>query len=865
MGQKQDEQGEFKRGSLNVQWEKPSPDCPSSSPQTLGDMLRQYSINRKKSSSLHVTPTTSGNHLEVPGMNRKISFALPSPTINVARDRTSQRTMSSDTDKVVLESESDKEEEEEAWGSALELYYTEQTYVKNMMLLLEEYQKPLAESNLLKSCVIATIFSNVDQIVELHKGFLSSLEKVVLQSSTQLDIGELLQNFFPSMRTTYVTYITGFDEATSTLDREMLKTSVRNFLNGIHHSGASNGLSITDLLIMPVQRVARYPLMLKGLLGEVPNDHQCYGKVQESLTISTALAERVNQSIHKRDQFQTLIAINETLTVEDPAYPSFQLLQSDRYLVYEGDLTKVCRRADKTFHFYLFNDVLLYVSSRNVSRHVFYLSECKFIPMDDTCRLTHSWVIEGQSKSFVVYADSDELKQKWLQYIEKLKGKTRETIGGPTAAVWAPDNAYFECATCSCPFTLVRRRHHCRNCGHVVCGSCSAHNFFLPNMGSAVRVCNSCFRKLSNDALTQTVEYDSEDEIPDERIAQRPRSNLPPEYNSAKFLNINDEDDSPPARVPRVSFKRTVTSSKISPENRRSRSCPSVSPNRQSGFSSPRKSGTIVATQNKTLLEIQESFIGLKRVEVVQAGRRLIKQGTLTKLCDFNVFKPLHFFVFNDCIIYAKSIADSGKYWFQRKLGYTRALADVADGAETAFRLISKEKSFVVLADTLHEKQLWLEAIAAMDKPQEDRTSHLVSEAPVWQYEGDKCSHCSSYFTITKRRHHCRSCGGQFCNNCTLKRAFVSNSGVKERVCDACFNRVREATRQRTTSNWRKGDDKKCRVCNAAFGIFRPSRECPNCSFLVCSSCFQKRMLVKHINPNTLINVCTPCYTSSFT
>lgn len=63
------------------------------------------------------------------------------------------------------------------------------------------------------------------------------------------------------------------------------------------------------------------------------------------------------------------------------------------------------------------------------------------------------------------------------------------------APVWIPDNVAPRCMACQAGFTVVRRRHHCRNCGKVFCGRCSGNSVPLPRYGHAkpVRVCNRCF------------------------------------------------------------------------------------------------------------------------------------------------------------------------------------------------------------------------------------------------------------------------------------------------------------------------------------------------------------------------------------
>lgn len=51
------------------------------------------------------------------------------------------------------------------------------------------------------------------------------------------------------------------------------------------------------------------------------------------------------------------------------------------------------------------------------------------------------------------------------------------------------------CHVCSTIFSLVKRRHHCRNCGQSVCGQHSTNRVSLPKFGLSEpqRVCDKCF------------------------------------------------------------------------------------------------------------------------------------------------------------------------------------------------------------------------------------------------------------------------------------------------------------------------------------------------------------------------------------
>lgn len=61
--------------------------------------------------------------------------------------------------------------------------------------------------------------------------------------------------------------------------------------------------------------------------------------------------------------------------------------------------------------------------------------------------------------------------------------------------VWIPDIEAPKCMSCTATFTVVKRRHHCRNCGKIFCSRCSSNSVPLPKFGHVkpVRVCNKCF------------------------------------------------------------------------------------------------------------------------------------------------------------------------------------------------------------------------------------------------------------------------------------------------------------------------------------------------------------------------------------
>lgn len=59
---------------------------------------------------------------------------------------------------------------------------------------------------------------------------------------------------------------------------------------------------------------------------------------------------------------------------------------------------------------------------------------------------------------------------------------------------WVPDSEALECYMCKSEFGSTLILHHCRDCGHGVCSSCSNHRKPVPHRGwpNPVRVCDLC-------------------------------------------------------------------------------------------------------------------------------------------------------------------------------------------------------------------------------------------------------------------------------------------------------------------------------------------------------------------------------------
>ncbi|OQR84858.1 dihydroflavonol-4-reductase [Achlya hypogyna] len=77
------------------------------------------------------------------------------------------------------------------------------------------------------------------------------------------------------------------------------------------------------------------------------------------------------------------------------------------------------------------------------------------------------------ARGTVVETAGDLLKWKWIK-------------------PWAEDCEALECAICAVPFSFIRRKHHCRECGTIICADCSLSRAVVEGLAERARLCDQC-------------------------------------------------------------------------------------------------------------------------------------------------------------------------------------------------------------------------------------------------------------------------------------------------------------------------------------------------------------------------------------
>ena len=70
----------------------------------------------------------------------------------------------------------------------------------------------------------------------------------------------------------------------------------------------SRGLDLFAFLIKPVQRICKYPLLLKELSKYTSDDHSDYADLKQAFDEIADLVDFINESKRKREELEQLIA-----------------------------------------------------------------------------------------------------------------------------------------------------------------------------------------------------------------------------------------------------------------------------------------------------------------------------------------------------------------------------------------------------------------------------------------------------------------------------------------------------------------------------------------------------------------------------
>ncbi|GFO23266.1 fyve, rhogef and ph domain-containing protein 4 [Plakobranchus ocellatus] len=409
-----------------------------------------------------------------------------------------------------------------------EMLKTEKDYVARLHLLHHVFYFRLDKANRQQEFVPPDIlnhmFSNIKSIYLFHHDFLlQQMEEKVTNWDQDPRIGDLLKRNAPFLKM-YSEYIANFDNAMKLIDQWTKKSSkFSNIIKTIQELPECGSLSLQHHMLEPIQRVPRYEMLIKDYVKHLPVDSPDIKDAQDALDLVTKAAIHSNQAMKKIERFQKLLDVYQTLK----GVP-LDFISPTREFVTQGPVTKIAARSGEKLprQLFLFNDLILVCTQYNTLLGTFNVrSQLEMdsieIKPGNNMHIAKTFRVHSKQKA-VELLDEDQnggsfgweqkIQDQLALYKKRKRSIKHEDNGdyiyepsmpdswvGKTAPVWIPDDAATMCMLCQMAFNMLRRRHHCRACGKLICRSCSPKNAPLQyNKGKIERVCTVCYDIIVN-------------------------------------------------------------------------------------------------------------------------------------------------------------------------------------------------------------------------------------------------------------------------------------------------------------------------------------------------------------------------------
>ncbi|XP_053301056.1 intersectin-2a isoform X1 [Pleuronectes platessa] len=259
-------------------------------------------------------------------------------------------------------------QERKRQGYVHELIQTEETYVEDLELVLEVFYKPMSESGRLTEAEMAVIFVNWRELIMCNTKFLKALRVRKMTGGENMPvelIGDLLESELAHMQP-YIRFCSCQLNAAALLQsRTYNQPDFKNFLKKIATNYRCKGMPLSSFLLKPMQRITRYPLIIKNILEHTPEDHVDRGPLRQALERAEELCSQVNEGVREKENSDRLEWIQSHVQCEGPiehlAFNSLTNCLGPRKLLHSGRLCKT--KSSRELWAFLFSDFLLLTHS----------------------------------------------------------------------------------------------------------------------------------------------------------------------------------------------------------------------------------------------------------------------------------------------------------------------------------------------------------------------------------------------------------------------------------------------------------------------------------------------------------------------
>ncbi|XP_027544634.1 T-lymphoma invasion and metastasis-inducing protein 2 isoform X3 [Neopelma chrysocephalum] len=311
-----------------------------------------------------------------------------------------------------------------------ELMDTEKSYVKDLSCLFDLYLEPLQNETFLTQDEMESLFGSLPEMLDFQKVFLETLEDGISSSSdfNTLETPSQFRKLLFSLGGSFLYYADHFKlysgfcanhiKVQKVLERAKTDSAFKTFLDA-RNPTKQHSSTLESYLIKPVQRVLKYPLLLKELVSLTDNESEEHYHLTEALKAMEKVASHINEMQKIYEDYGTVfdqLVSDQSGTEKEVTELSMGELLMHSTVSWLNPFPSLGKaRKDLELTVFVFKRAVILVYKEN------YKLKKK---MPTTVRAAHN------------YGDLDPFKFRWLIPLSALQVRLGNTAGTENSCIW---------------------------------------------------------------------------------------------------------------------------------------------------------------------------------------------------------------------------------------------------------------------------------------------------------------------------------------------------------------------------------------------------------------------------------------------
>ncbi|KAI8895110.1 hypothetical protein BC833DRAFT_602380 [Globomyces pollinis-pini] len=314
-----------------------------------------------------------------------------------------------------------------------EIITTEADFVEDLETICELYIRPLQKNKLIRPKDMAIIFSNIEQVLPVNQELLRELEKRQSVNPIVNMVGDVFIRVSDYLKM-YTMYCSNHPYALMKLQAMRQQKSISKFLDSAYKNPSSRNLDLPNYLLKPVQRVCKYPLLIREMIRATDPSHPDMENLNKALLKIETVVTTINEGARHTENVHKMIELQSKFVTK------INIVAASRTIVKSGPICALNAHGEKKKReIYIFNDMLILTKQDGDKYKLL-----SMVPFDD---LTLHQVSVGKDAidipieilqlgkvCFTLVCDSFSNRELWVKPIQKalaeyVEQKNRITTG----------------------------------------------------------------------------------------------------------------------------------------------------------------------------------------------------------------------------------------------------------------------------------------------------------------------------------------------------------------------------------------------------------------------------------------------------